>query len=205
MKKSGFIIVLVVLLIQLSYVYAAQDNDTIIQNSQNISQFQEKVNQFFSGETIIKVPEEWQVLARILFGIIGDIPAKVFIILIVIWIILFLLLTEIIGFMPILNKGFSKFIGAFIVTWLIALSGTIRSIAVFFLNLGNIFGILEKKGTVITFLIAVIILGILSYGLDQIIKIVRKDMDIEKAASKGRKIAAMNAKAEAISEIDDKI
>lgn len=140
-------------------------------------------------EQDIKVPEELQIPARVIFGIKGEIPLQHFIVLIAVWIMLFLIIMSILKVIPLFGEGGKSWALAVVITCLIAITGAIRSIAIFFFNIGNIFGFLEKW-SVLKIVLALIVSAAIFYGASILIKIINKKLMLDRAESAGAKAGA---------------
>ncbi|MEK6936316.1 MAG: hypothetical protein AABW67_06010 [Nanoarchaeota archaeon] len=164
----------------------------------SISEVQTKTTQTL--EQTVNIPENLQIVARIIFGISGEISLQIFIVLIAIWIMLLVVITNILKITPFFKGEIIPWIGGFIITLLIALTGTIRSLAVLFFNLGNVFKFLEEWpiiGVVFALIIAIGALWMASI----ILKIIGNKIGLEDAGQKGRKIGKLSAMAEVADEI----
>lgn len=139
-------------------------------------------------EQDIVVPEKLQIPARIIFGVKGEIPLNIFIVLIGVWIVIFLLIEKILEFTPFF-EGLRAWIGAFVITCLIAITGAIRSVVVFLFNLANIFGILEKW-SVLKIVVVLIILAVFFYGLSILMKMLNKKLMLDRADVEGTEAGA---------------
>jgi len=181
MKKSIFLLPLLLLFV------------LPILQAQNISQFN------FNFNNSINIPEGLKIPAQILFGINTEITVQVFIVLICVWIILWILLYKIVQFLPFNKNFFVDLLMSLVITCLAAISGAVRSISIFFLSLGNIFGILERWPA-ISIILAIAIAAGLFYGLSILIKFLKEKRALGKAEKAGKNVKIMNTEAKVIAE-----
>ncbi len=115
-------------------------------------------------ESEINIPENWQIPARIVFGIKSDteISLSKLIILISIWIILFLFTIEVIRTMHMFKETI-VWLMAFTLTIIFGVTGTVKSLSDFFFGFTSFFKFLEEweLGKVSSFFIIIIIISIL--------------------------------------------
>ncbi len=111
------------------------------------------------------------------------------IIMFALFIFIFILFTSLFEFMPFMNQGFQKWVGAFIVTCLAAVSGGIYFGAQFLFSLGNIFDVLNRWGPAKVIFILVI-LGFIFFALKYLLRILKESSSIANAQSEGIKAAA---------------
>jgi len=178
MKKVFIILILICLIIP----HISTQNTTI--DTLNASQINFDFNQS------IKVPDNLQIPAKVIFGITGEIEFQLFIILITIWIILVLLIAQILKFVPVIKQGVASWLAAIVITCLIALSGGLNQAVLFIFSLGNFFGILEKWPA-IGVVVSIGIIIILGYGLTILLKLLRKRVELDEAEVKGRDVKTM--------------
>ncbi|MBI2629528.1 hypothetical protein HYW76_00335 [Candidatus Pacearchaeota archaeon] len=109
-------------------------------------------------ERDIVVPENLQLVARVLFGLKEntDIAFSEFVVLCAVWIMLFIIIIKIMVFMPFLNKGIQKFAGALIITCLASIAGGLLALVALLLDLSSLFGIFNKY-SVVTLVIGIIL------------------------------------------------
>lgn len=160
--------------------------ENITEGIEGVKGIKEKTDTVLEQDII--VPENLQIFARIIFGVQGEIPLQIFIILVGIWIVLFILIASILKLTPFF-EGFKAWIGGAVITCLIAITGTIRSLAIFSFNFGNFFGFLEKW-SVLKIVVALVIVGILFYGASIILKLINKSSMLNKAEMAGVKAGA---------------
>ena len=196
MKNKTFLFCLILILI-IPFINS-QDNTTLIDEQKfNL----DKIDVFFNPEKSITIPDGLKIPVQIIFGISGEITIQVFIVLIAVWIILFILIAQIITFTPFFKWAIIKWLSSFIIIILIAISGAIKSITILFLNLANLFGILEENAGIAIF-IALMIAGILGYGLNKILKILKHHAGLEEASREGQLLAKMVKKAKVMDDVE---
>ena len=175
--KKELVIFSLISLILLSNFVVADSNDTTSNtpDSDDIKQeleiatknIDEKVSKGLEKE--IQIPQYLQVIAKIMFGMEETIGISLFIILVILWLIVLILLIDIIKFIPIplLQNFWPRAIVGILISSLIALSGITKSIALFFLNIGDSLKFLEKWGAG-ALLFALVVLGIILFAIMKI-------------------------------------
>ncbi len=140
-------------------------------------------------EKEITIPSYLQVPARILFGIqVGEtITIERFVVLSSILITLFTLILWTIDITPLFRGKFLKFIAGLSITTLVAMTGAINSLTIFFFNLGNSFEWLEALGPFQIFIGLAIAIAILLAG-HYIIGKLDKHLKLEEATQEGENI-----------------
>jgi hypothetical protein len=136
-------------------------------------------------EKEIEVPESLKVPARIIFGLKpGDkLDISILITMICLWIFLVLLLSKTLELTPFFENG-KSWLGAILITGIIGVSGSIKSVTVLWLDLGNIFGVLEKWGA---FKLGFVIIFLFSifFGLNYVLKILKDKKILGESMGKG--------------------
>ena len=90
-------------------------------------------------------------------------------------------------------------IGPIIIIILIAITGAIDSLAIFFFNLGNAFEWLEALGPFQIF-VGIVIAGLILFMISKVLNIVEKRILLEKAKASGESIGRLVATAKATEE-----
>jgi len=144
----------------------------------------DKTNEVLSKE--IEIPENWQLITKVLFGLGSEdkVELQSFVVLIGFWIILLIL---IVSLLDIMVHGWKKWVLGAVVTLIIAITGSIREIAVWFIGLGNFFGFLKEHGF-LRFIFALIVMAVLFYFFLKSLKIIKGKMGVEEMTSVGRNI-----------------
>ncbi len=106
----------------------------------------------------IKLNEEAQIVARILFGIKGEISVSAFILLLAIWAWVFFLLSKILPSTPWFQGEVKRWLGALVVNLIIAITGTYVTIAKLFLDIGSYISFLEEWATGLLFFAIIVIM-----------------------------------------------
>lgn len=212
--KRGFVFGVLFLVLITSLVFAqseppsATQNDAPnaatqlkeeIKNIPDTSGVKEKSNEVLAKE--IQIPEKLQLAARIIFGLKEDetIDLQTFIVLISIWLILFFLIHSILEITPFF-EGWKSFVGGFIVTTLIAISGAIKEVSIFFFGFGSLFGKLQDWG-IFKLFFSLILLALLFYGAFRLLKFIKKKTDFAQAEKIGTDIAIERAVAKTAREM----
>ena len=156
-------------------------------------------------EKEIKIPEGFASLARLLFGLEAKdtLDVQMLIILLGLWLFFVFILRAVLEFTPFF-EGWKSWVGAIIITMLIAITGAIKSTAIFFLNLGNIFNILERWSP-LKLGFSIIILVAIFYALNIIMGIIKETLIVGRSVADGVKAGAQLAKLKAMSEIERSI
>jgi hypothetical protein len=140
-------------------------------------------------EKEVAIPEALQLPARIVFGIKSDPPIKIgeLVVLLAIWIVVFTLVLMGVKITPFFKGDYLPYLAGLAMTIIIALTGIINSIAIFFFNLGNLFVWMEALGPfqiVIGLGLALFILWVGHKGLS----ILQRHMGFEAARESGREV-----------------
>lgn len=207
MKKSLFYCLVALLLIS-SFVLAAEDDNSAGNTPAQINNLSSdlsstdvkgKTNDLLSKE--IQLPENYQIWARIFFGLKSENPAsiQIFIVLICVWISILIILHALMGFFPGLREGFKGWVLAVALNIFFATVGTTKVAADFFFDLGNFFGYLEGW-SLLTLALTIIIVLVVLYGVQKFVKHIQNRAGWETARNVGRNIAMVNAEGRAISE-----
>jgi hypothetical protein len=147
MKKLGVILILV-LFISMATIVQAQDNpddgdrsDTLENPKEKLGELGEKAREETESKfnEAITIPSNLQLPARVIFGLKKDYPITLqhLILLIAAWIIFFIIIKDVLKFFPILNGKIQNIIGSIVVTLIVAMSGGLRELVIFFFNVGD--------------------------------------------------------------------
>ena len=171
--KRGILILLTLLLLSPIVITAAEEPAKSPLNTGNLL------------DKEIEIPEGFQILARVFFGIDDSISISAVIILLAIWFVLFIIITNTLKLMHFFKGGIAWLIGA-IVTILIALSGAIKGTAGLILAVGDSFGFIGKwsAGALMFALLVVLIIGFIG---SKILKKISDYIEIEEARTEGEK------------------
>lgn len=167
--------------ILLSSFVIAQD---VVQQPQ--TNFKDKSNAFLEKD--IQISEDWQGIARIVFGIKSGevIDFQSFIVLIALLVILFLIIHEVLTITPIFGEGVRPWIGGVVITLLISTTGAIKESVVFFFG----FGVFFRDISLLNLLFTLVLLVLLAYGAFMLIKIIRHETRKEQRRMGGFKSTA---------------
>ncbi|MBS3077252.1 hypothetical protein J4233_03180 [Candidatus Pacearchaeota archaeon] len=147
---------------------------------------QSKTNEVLAKE--IEIPENLQVIARVVFGFKTDEPVdlQTFIVLICLWIAMLILIAHflVIG----VGRGAKSWLLAIVVNLVLSSLGITLQIAGFFSDLGSFFGYL-RSWSILSLILAIMVLFIVVYLLQFLAKYIESRMNIEGARSVGRGIA----------------
>jgi len=164
-----------------------------------VTEFREATGKLLSQK--INIPEEWNVPARVIFGLQPgeSMDLQTFVVLAAVWIILFILLQAILVFVPLFGEGLKSWIGAFVITCLISITGAVRYTATWFFGLGGFLQALEKWGP-IRILFTLILLIILGTGAKILLRILKESSEMAKARATGARVAKAVVQQEATEE-----
>jgi len=153
--------------------------------------------------TQITIPANLELPARIIFGLTAEdkLDFQLLIVLVAIWLFFFLIIHNILGLTPFF-EDWKSWAAAIIVTLLISITGSIKSSAIFFFNIGNVFSILEKWGSLkLGFSIVVII--IIYYVTNIVLGILKETVIVGKSVRDGMIAGAEMAKLKAMHEMEN--
>ena len=197
MKKELLIFGAVFILLSSLVVAVNYSNDVageltsnLGENITDIGNINEKTDKILTQE--IEIPDDFKFLTRVLFGLKSDekVDLQTFVILIGLWIILLILIVSILAITPFFGSVLMRWVAGFTITVLIAITGAIRDIAVFFFGLGNLFGALEKWN-LLRFVFVIIILIILFFVFLKALKWFKGMRNVEQATNVGEDIGFM--------------
>lgn len=195
--------VLLLLIIIFPLVLSQETVPTITQDSE-ISQLSalkgglnEKTENMLEREMVI--PNTLQFPLKTIFGINTTVPITIerFAILLATWITFFIIIQGILKILPIINKGWQSIGGSLIITALIAMTGTINQIVIFYFELGDDVEWISFLGPFQ--LIPALIIGIILIVFGNIITHkIEKNYLLERARNTGERVSL-------VSEIGKKI
>lgn len=141
------------------------------------------INDVFSKD--FSVPEDYQIPARILFGLNGGEPIElsVFIVLVALLIFTFIFIKSIVSLIDVFGGGFKSWLGALVVTLLISVSGALKISAAFIFAYLGIF----KSQTWLSILVIVFVLIIIFWGIIKLLRFLKYKKIIEKRKMRGFK------------------
>ncbi len=153
-------------------------------------------------EEKVEIPEGLRFFAKVMFGVEDrEVDFSEFIVLVCLWIVMFIVIAQTLSVMPILNKGFQKWLGALIVVCLIGFTGALMQVVDLYFDFANFIGILEKYGLLKVF-VGIVIILILLFGSMKVIKSIErreeKNLLEEKAEMAG---SFVDASAESVRKI----
>ena len=146
----------------------------------------------------VDIPPNLEIPAKIIFGLIeGDkLDLQNFIVLLALWFIVFLVLHTFFEIVPLVGEGWKAWLVAFLVTGLIAVSGAIRQMGLFFFGFGNLFGFLAQYSLLRLILVLLLLAG-LFYILFKLIKLYKHKIEFEDMVEAGYDVALERAAARA--------
>ncbi|MDO8517013.1 MAG: hypothetical protein Q7S33_02710 [Nanoarchaeota archaeon] len=146
-----------------------QNTDQIGKNIKNdLNQAQVNASQQTKNmlEQEIQVPSYLQTFAKLLFGLDKSFSLSHFIVYLCIWIMIFIIIFDIISFMPFANTGVLKFVASLVIAALISITGSLNLLASFFIDIGSFFKFAGNHPTlslVIAILLILILVGIINF------------------------------------------
>ena len=182
MKRA--VVCLFVVLLFMNLVYAAD----VLNGSRNASvDFKGKSNEVLEKE--VKIPDNLQIFARVLFGLkkTDKVDLQTIILLFATFFIILILLHEIIGIM---FSDWKSWVFAVVVNLIIGVSGGFRDSVAFFFGIGNLFGFLEEY-ELLRFIIVLALLFIFFYFLSKVFNKFKDKEELEESSQMGRDIGFM--------------
>lgn len=147
--------------------------------ARNVAGIKNEIQNPFQNE--VEIPEGMQFFARVLFGITeSSVTMRDLLILMSLWLLFFITMTQLLKFSMILENGFARYLGAFIITCLIAITGIFVSILNTFYDYGFYIAIF-----------AIILLLFLIWLFNKLERFVRNTIAEEQAMKIGLGIALM--------------
>jgi hypothetical protein len=163
--KKGFVFVIfgLILMNLISFVY-----------SEGNESFQASSNAFFEKD--ITIPSQFDVFAKIIFGVneSNSLDVSSLIILIALWIFILLIVKSVFEIIPLFGDGWKSWLGAIIVTLLASISGGIKDAAVFFFDLRRLFGLLGNY-SFFFIVLNIIILVAMGYGAGKLLHMLKHE------------------------------
>ena len=171
MKKEFALNTIVFLLLSIIFIQAVMAQipaSAPTTNTTSVGDIKSKTDSLVEKE--ITIPNNLQVLARIIFGVKNPIEFSLLIILLIIWLMAFKLIGEgLKSLIPSFEKGIMPWLVALAVMLLIAFAGGFQDTAVFILGIGNIFKIFKdwSTGALIFGVLIVIIIALFLSKLEK--------------------------------------
>lgn len=152
-------------------------------------------------EREIQIPSSLQIPARILFGIkdTTTITIERLVVLLAIWIVLFTLIQGALTLTPFFKGEWLRPLASGVITILVAMTGSINSMTIFFFNLGDTFEWMSKLGPFQIF-IGLAIAALIFFIGRKVTDIIEKKMLLSKAESSGESIGRLIATAKTSEE-----
>ncbi len=115
-------------------------------------------------EKDIEVPEDLQLVARVVFGLKTneEITLSEFVVMVVIWFLIFSVVTNLLRGIYFMSEGVTRWLGGVVITCLIAVSGVVKSASVIIFNFFDMFTFFAKLGF-LKLIFALIIVGAIIY------------------------------------------
>lgn len=152
--------------------------------------------------TKVDIPPNLEFPARIIFGLIESdkLDLQTFIVLLALWFIVFLLLHTILEIAPIFGEGWKAWLVAFLITDIIAISGAIRLMGLFFFGFGNFFGFISTY-PLLRVIFVLLLLIVVFYVLFKLIKIYKNKLELQDMIEAGYDVALERAAARAARKV----
>ena len=192
MKKEIIIAICLFAVIFSLIFVSAQEKQEQTDETGSFDEIKKAEKELIEKENLLKkevvIPENLKLIAKLVFGLNENdkLDFSLFIILIAIWLGLFSIIAMMLKFLPFLNEGFQRFIGAIVITCLVAVSGAIKQSAVFYLSFLDIFHIAEKYG-ILKFILALFIAIIFFYGVNIVLGKMHSSAKLVEAEVAGEK------------------
>ncbi|MEK6875175.1 MAG: hypothetical protein AABX30_00665 [Nanoarchaeota archaeon] len=211
MKKSMIIsIIFILFILIIANIAFAQETDNAnspsnLDDTQNelkdiSGNIQKSSNEFLSTE--MKIPENIAKGIKIIFRLSSEdkINMQLGIILICILALFILIIHNIVQFAPSFDT-LTSWLVAIVFVLILSATGAIKSVAMFLLGIGNIFGALERWGP-LKLGLGVIAIIIIYYISSLIIGVIKETVIMGRAVSDGIKAGSQIAKLKAMAEIE---
>ncbi len=176
----------VIIFLTLLFVLITPISAQITNNSQSEEPIK-KLNNLLSDNKVITIPDAFRFFSTNILRIETELTLPTLIIFTTLFIILILIIASILQYTPFLNGKITRWISAVIITMLISISGAVKQMAIFFLDLGNFFNIF-KEWSALALLFSIVIVILLSYGASKLIKIIGKKAGLDKADYEGKNL-----------------
>jgi Na+-transporting methylmalonyl-CoA/oxaloacetate decarboxylase gamma subunit len=212
MKKGMVFAALILLLLVFSGFGFAQDEadgDDKTINTENIKEkakdvagsLDERTEDVLAKEIDIPSSLKWPL--RIILGIREEeITLNYFAVLLSVWLMFLIVLYNILRIIPIFRGKWQPLLASILLNILLSTLGTMRSISIFFLNLGNAFVWLEKLGP-FQILIFIAIMFLIAYVTRIVTSFISKKSLLQKAEERGMNAAAGMKQAEALNKASE--
>lgn len=187
MKKSMLFIILALFVLSVMPLICAQEAQTTApEDTFSLNEAIEKP---------IAIPEFLKALSGIFIGIgqTQEISLKLLIIITALWVIVFILILQLIRFIPGLNNAGLQYLLSFVITSLIGATGFIVNLTTSFFYLGIIKKIfsLTNKFSFLALLSFVVIFGLLALAVSKLISLVKKQVELSITKSKGERLGRL--------------
>lgn len=189
MKKELIISVLLVfallLLVNLNNVRAQEDDS--LKDLQNLDIQLQKQNMSFL-EKDITVPENLQLVAKAVFGLDNNkkVSFSEFVVMAALWFLVFSVISNLLRGIYFMSEGVTRWLGAVVITCLIAVSGVIKSISRIIFNFFDMFTFFTKLGF-LKLIFALIIVGGIIYVVNMFVNKLYSQAKLEEAKMRGFK------------------
>jgi hypothetical protein len=191
MKRALIIFLLLFLIMPLSIAQEntssnqttfPQLNQTQLDEAKNLASTQvQKIDETLEKER--PIPENLQLLSKILFGLETTLTASFFIILLMMWLIILLILVEALQMSNIFNGPISWPI-AIIVNLLFGVSGVFREVTAFYMGFGEAIAFIGRW-PIVTLIFSIIVLAIIGFVILTSLKHFKKKAEEEQAPMSG--------------------
>ena len=191
MKKEFALLILILLFVN----FVSALNETVsLSGIGSASSAKDKTNAFLEKE--VEIPEDFQILTRILFSLEpgSKINFQSLVIFTALWLLIFFLLHSIIEIMPFF-EGWKSWVGDLMIMLLIGIAGGFRLAAGFILSLSSLFGKVEGW-KLLNLVISVIILAGLFYLFAKVSKMPKSGARVGEARQTGENIGIAAATGE---------
>jgi hypothetical protein len=184
MKKGLIILALVILAV--SFISANNTSTTVQDNAKKAAEsLNERTEDVLLRE--ISIPPQIVKYIGPIFGIKGTMSWQELIVIVAVFAGFLAIILSIMDFLPFLNKGVSKFLGALVITCIVSITGALTEMSRFFFNIAGFFEAINEYST-IKIIIAIILFFILVFVISYVSKILKNKMKIKTAEFTGKNI-----------------
>jgi|WetSurMetagenome_2_1015567.scaffolds.fasta_scaffold192044_2 hypothetical protein len=150
----------------------------------NVSGLTQTTNDALEKE--VKIPENLQLFAKIIFGLTDEVTFQVLIISIAVWLFLLIFLHSLLDIMPFFS-GWKSWLGGVLVMILIGISGGLTLAIQVLMDFSHIFGALSKN-SILSLIFSLIFIAIVSFIMMKLSHFIKSKWGIEENEIIGRNV-----------------
>lgn len=182
MEKRALCLLIITIML-FSSIIAQELPQNPINNSEAKS-LQDASNNLLSKQ--ITISDSIQQISSIIFKLDSTISLQEFIVLISLFAMLLFILQALVEIIPLFGEGWKSWIGALVITLLISITGAIKSWAEFFFGVSGFLQFLKDWG-LFKLIFALILLGIIGFGVRKLIHIMKNQSRVAENEAAGMK------------------